>query len=285
MGFLDSVRRSSGSSVYNDNPMENDSDFFNREMSMDEELRRRDMNDFRQKNQFMSELSNRQPRMQQLFNPTPSRDMKAPTEGMDVVFKDNAITPFQKAGLDLKGEDTRIDRAKLGNDTRRVNLAEKMGEEKLDLEGKKHELNVEKNKNIFETKQADLQRKVDEAANKLDLADRQLALKKDDSAATVARHKAELDATNARHALEMHQKENALAEATRLHDAQIADAKKKTEQSAESETTTELNADGTKKTVKTQKGAKKRISVIGPNGQKGTIEAGDTLPKGWQASQ
>lgn len=247
MGFWDSLNRNpSGSGIYDSG---GGGGGFTAEdlFANDAELRRRDMNDFRQKNQFMADLSNRQPNARNVFNP--EGGMKQATAGMNTYLKEDPdrITPFQQAGLNLKKEDLGIDRAKLAQ-------SGKLGEEKLALSEKGHELDVKKNQQIFDTKHADMQRKSDEANSKLDLAERQLQSRQGDAMALAARHKAELDARTAQHELDNYRKDQALADTQKKHEAEIAAMNERLRQSRGSKTKTSLNAEGTEKTVETTKG-------------------------------
>lgn len=205
----------------------------------------------------------------------------------NVQFKDNNpdITPLQQADLGIRqtGEDVKNQELKntLGNTAFNQNLETK----KLDLE-------TLKNKQIYDTKQQDLQRKVDDSNQKLSLATQKLQQNQNDAATRNTYHQAQLDALNAKHDLDMSAKQRQMDETQRMHDAQIADLKGKADRAAGSTTTTETSdydaaGNPTKKTTTTQKGQpKKRVNVTGPNGpdgkpQQGTIEEGDDLPQGW----
>lgn len=214
-------------------------------LSADSELRRRDMNDFKNKNQFMSDLSLRQNRLGNVFN-TQTEQQKP----MNVVFKDDSITPFQKAQLDIKKDDNTIDRAKLAQTS-------KLGEEKLDLAKAGHELDVKKNQNIYDTKHAEMQRKVDESNNRLGLAYDQLQNKQNDANSQINYHKAQMDALKAQHELDNHRRDSAAEETKRMHDAQIQALQDRIDQTGNTETTTELDESGKKRTVKVKKGTPK----------------------------
>lgn len=274
MGFMDSVRASAGSGGIWNGGVPN-TDYDSRDMSMDEEMRRRDMNDFMKKNQFMHDLTNRQPRMQNLFNPNEQQQ-----KPMDVVFKEdpNKITPLEQENLNVKKEGNLIDRAKIAQ-------SGKIGEERVGLEKQKHELDVQKNSNIYETKQKDMQRKADEANSRLDLAERTLQSKQGDTDATLKFHQAQMDATKAQHALELHQKESQLEEAKRVHDAAMADKKTRTDQAGSTEQTTNVDESGKQKVVTTKKGTQsKKVGVTHPDGTHGTIDESEAkdLPEGWK---
>lgn len=226
-------------------------------LSNDAELRRRDVNDFKQKNQFMSDLTNRPPntRMQSAFNPNgfAEQPQNTPgamnTSGMHTVMKEDPdrITPFQAAGLNIKRED-------LANDRAKITQTGKLGEEKLGLAEKGHELDVKKNQNIYDTKHADMQRKIDEANTKLDLAERQFQSKQGDAEALSKYHQAQMDATKAQHDLDNSRKDQQLEELKAQHKTQSDALRERLRQSGKSTTKTSLNATGTEKNVETTKG-------------------------------
>lgn len=277
MGFLDSLAANPrGSGVYGAVAPDSGLDV-NSMIGIVNRLRDRSMADYKEKANFDNDMSQRQGNLRQTFgNPAANANPNAP--GMDVVFKDNApppISPFQNAGL-------AIDKAKLGIEGQKLAQNSKFGEERLGIAKDKQELDETKNKQIYETKTADLQRKHDEAASRLKLAEDALSQKGNTAEATAKYHQAQIDALNARHDLDLHGRDAALEEQKRLHDAQIASMQNKSELAGKPDvTTTEVNAAGDKKTVTKGKGG--RVSVMGPNGKSGTIDAAEaeTLPKGW----
>jgi hypothetical protein len=243
MGFFDRLQSNPGGSSIYGNPGPADLDYTT-PLSVDQRLRERDMNDYMKKANFMSDLSLRQNRLRQVYG----GENQNPSAGMNTVFKDNSIPPLQMAKL--KDEQT-----KTGIAGRKADTAAALGEEKINLGQEKQDLDTKKNQNIYDTKQADLQRKHDEAQAKLGLAEKALQNKQNDAKTLSDYHDAQMKAAAARHDLEMSQKDKqhqaSLDEMKRLHDAQIANMKGNQNVTTEEDT----NAEGTKRTKKTTKGS------------------------------
>ena len=239
-------------------------------------MRNRNLDDLRSQLQITNQYEGpniRDPRMRNMMDPN----------GAQNVILNSGMTDFQKASLSL-------DRDKLnsGNsiDKEKLALAKSTGEDKLALQKGALELNELKNDQIYQTKIKDMERKAEEANAKLELAQQQLQGRENNTTATMAYRQAQLEAVNARHELDLAQRDAALEESKRLHDAQIADMKARLDAAGNTTQTTEVNDEGTKKTVTTKKGSSDntaRVSVIGPNNQKGTVTAEESksLPKGW----
>jgi len=282
MGFFDQLAANPGNSgVYgSQNPERPDPMMA---LQIVNRLRDRDMNDFKEKQNFMSDLSQRQPNMRQVFSPTINNGGGQNQPPMDTVLKDNTqpITPFQREGLN-------IDKSKLGLEGQKVAQSAKFGEERISADKAKQDLDTLKNKQIYDTKQADMQRKVEESQAKLELAQKTLE-QKGQTAEGVSKFKdAQLEAIKAQRELDNNRHDAAAEEATRLHDAQIAAMQGKTENSNRSDiTTTSLSPDQQTKTVTKSKGSS-RIKVIHPDGTPGTIDASEAdkaTKAGWKVVQ
>lgn len=206
MGFFDSLAANPrGSSVYGGpgGSTYNENDALEFKKNKDQQ----DMETAQKMANFNSNLQLRQERLRNLYaNPTAQYGTPGqPNPQPNVVFKDNNpdITPLQGAQLDVQKErfaDERGDRAfAQGQAAQRTNIA--AGQ--LDLDKKK-------NQQIFDTKQADLERKATDAANRESIAWQTLQNRKDDAAAQRAHADAKDKATEARHALEISRKDAAL---------------------------------------------------------------------------
>lgn len=200
----------------------------------------------------------------------------------NVQFQDNHpdITAAQGQELGIR---------KSAQDTQNMQLKNTLANTAFnqDIEKKKLDLETLKNKQIYDTKQQDMQRKITESDNKLAEADARLKQNSTNADNIKAYHDAQIASQNARHEADMAAKQNQMDEAQRMHDAQIADLKRKADQAAGSTVSTEVSqydiaGNPTKKTTTTTRGMpKNRVNVTGPNGETGTIEEGDDLPKGW----
>lgn len=247
-------------------------------------VRDRNLSDYEKKQQFNSDLSLRHNRLASMINPETGQE-KSPwaSQQPNVIFKDNNpdITPLQKEELGQKGKELGLQTEELKTKTADTKAKQSLAEREFGLE-------QQKNKQIYETKQADMQRKIDEANHKLELAYTQLGDKNANQAAVLASHKAIQDAMEERHKLELANKDMQFNESKRLHDAQIAKMQSDAEsKNAPSTRTTEVNAEGTKKTETTIKGGKTgKIKVVGPNGEKGTMDAAELKDyPNWKAAE
>lgn len=281
MGFFDSLQNSPNtSSIFGARKREEDPDI----MGMDSEFRRRDFNDYAKKKQFDDQMSQRQGGLRDIFNPVANPNgtpMGSNGKPMDLVFKDNNSDKKQTTAEEDVNKDI-FNQTKSDQNQQKLDIASEAANNKSDTSSANSDLAAKKNQQIYETKQKDMQRKMDEANSKLDLAERTLQSKQGDSDANLKFHQAQMDATNARHALEMSQTQAKLDEAKRVHDETIKNNKNKTDMNSNTTTTTEIDDTGKKKTVKTQKGSK-RIGVTHPDGTHGTIDSSESqnLPQGW----
>ena len=83
------------------------------------------------------------------------------------------------------------------------------------------EISKEKSDRIYETKLADLERKANEAQNKLELAEKTLSSRNTNAESDRELRKAQLDAMNARHQLDLAQKQRQLEETKSLHEKKM----------------------------------------------------------------
>lgn len=227
-------------------------------------VRDRNLSDYEKKAQFNSDLSLRHNRLSSMLNPETGQE-KSPwaSQQPNVQFKDNNpdITPLQGAEIGQKGKELGLQTEELKHNVASQTQKQSLAEREFGLE-------QQKNKQIYDTKQADMQRKIDEANHKLELAYTQLGDKSANQAAVLASHQAIQAAMEERHKLELANKDLQFNESKRLHDAQIAKMQSDSEsKNASTEKTTEVNPEGTKKTETTIKGGKiGRIRVMAPEG-------------------
>lgn len=237
------------------------------------QMRNRNLEDYKAKALFDNNLSMQQGGIRRM---DPNADMN----GMNVVMgqNQNEITPFQRAGLG-------IDQQRLGLEKEKLKQADQGGDEKLALDKEKFGLEQQKNQQIYETKLADMERKSNEANQKLELAQRQLEARQGDAAAQLAFHQAQLEATKAQHALDLAQRDKALEETKRQALTREETIKKSVEDNGL--TLEEITrADGTRdvKVVRKGENAKKAtVTMIGPDGNHYEIPAdkeSDALAQG-----
>lgn len=154
------------------------------------QIRNRNMADFQEQSNFASDLSLKQDFLRSRMNP-------AGNQPQNVVYQPNAaeaappVTPFQKAGLDLE--------------SRKLAQSGRIGDEKLALDKQGFGLDQLKNEQIFNTKSADMQRKVDDANAKLELARERLMSDQASASSLLMFKNAQADALAQREALKAEQ--------------------------------------------------------------------------------
>jgi hypothetical protein len=265
MGFFDSLMQNPrGSGIYGDNGPSNLSNELGTFMSVRKKQREDDENQgYRQAN-FQADLSNRMNRMNSIYGDNPmSPGMGKPggptglvtglnNPQMQTEYKENpgTINPLQRETLNLKKED-------LANDREKIRATTALAKTRLGLSSDRLDLDTEKNQNIYDTKQADLQRKKDEADARLKLSEGQLKQKTNDAATQIQWHKDKMAADEARHQLEMAQKDAQLSSLQRYRDQQIEAQRRRGDLSEESTTTAERDDQGNVTKSTTKKGGSK----------------------------
>lgn len=274
---MDSLASNPGGSGIYGQPRQDDM------LSIVNQLKDREMRDFKDKSNFMSDLSIKQDRLRNRFNFEDSwmntgknPGQQQPQQMNTVMAEDpNAMTGYQKGQLGIRQQEMGLDREKMVQQG-------KMGQQTIDIKKSQEELNQQKSDQIKVQKENELNKKVEMSKATLDQKGETIDNLKTYRDAVEARHQLEIEKKDAAHDADKKQLQGNF---DRTHE-QMQQKIKLQEQQAEDakniETTTELNADGTKKTVTTKKGAKKRIAVAGPNGESGTIEEDDVLPSGWK---
>lgn len=125
---------------------------------------------------------------------------------------------------------------------------------RLQLDREKGELAQLKNQQIYDIKIADMERKTQDSEQRLKLAYDQLQARQGDQLALQQFREAQLGALNARHELELAQRERAMLEQQRMNDARIQQMRDAAEAAGYQITETELDPTGTKRTVVTRRG-------------------------------
>lgn len=241
MGFLDELRaRNTSTGPVGPNPGLAGQP---REQSLEEvlnivtpfahQMRNRDLEDYKAKALFDNNLSMQQGGIRRLD----PNAMQGNQGGMNVVMGQtpNEITPFQRAGLGIDQQRLGLEKEKLRQNT---------GDERLALDQQKFGLEQQKNAQIYDTKIKDMEQKAEEATKKLELATKIANTRAGDADAQQALTRATIDATNARHALDIAQRDRTLEETKRQHDTANENVKKQLE--ANGMTIEEIqNSDGT----------------------------------------
>jgi len=259
MGFLDELKKAQqgNSSIYGAVAPDNDNHIADI-LSARQSMQRDDLNTFKNKANFMSDLSLRQNRMKSIYDlegasQPPANGLFGMNNGMtsnngqpmNTVLREDPdhITPFQREGLSIRKDDNAIDRS-------RVEQQGRLGSERLSIQDAQQKLNQQKSDQIKLQKENELAAKIVDSEGRLAFAQKRLEQNANDTAARMELIKAKQDADAAKFELVSHQKDKQQEELNNYRAAQLAGKNRP----IESETTTEVNPDGTKKTVKTRKG-------------------------------
>jgi len=245
----------------------NDSDT----LSIVNRLKDREFEDYKNKARFDDERSLRQEsRMRQLFDPNKNTNSQPQVNNQAGIIP-NILTPDQQVY-----QQQQLEQPKLDMESKKLDSQNRFGQQGLAIKDAQEKLNQTKNTQINEDRDADRERKVNEANQKIALAQKALTDQNTNSAAQLQAHKDMAAAIEERHKLELEnqkfdfntkltEQKRQFDETSGLHKQQIADAEN-------SQTTTEVNPDQTKKTVTTKKGdAAAMIQVLGKDNKTYTI--------------
>jgi len=237
-------------------------------------IKDREMADFKNKANFMADLSLKQEKMRAMFDPKRLglEDNQQPGQpgqqgGMHTIMAQdpNQLTGYQKGELDLKQQGIGVDRQRLAQQGR-------LGTQALDIKQQQERLNQEKSDQINASKEADRERKIAEADAKIKQAQAALESKNNNAAAALQAQKDLAAAMEERHKLEMTMKDDHFKKTQEEHKKTLGVLEQRLKQQGRSKTTTEVNPDGTKRTVTTEKGeAADTVQVIGRDGKPYTI--------------
>jgi hypothetical protein len=219
-------------------------------------IKDREANDFKNKANFMAELSLKQDRQRRLYglDSPPSNQQQAPQQdqagALDTAMNrmDPAIAPgaMQKAQLGIQQQqaNTAADRVKQQG---------QLGQQAQDVKTKQEQLNQQKSDQIRDQKQNELQAKIDEAGGKLTQAQAALQAKTQAGQDAIAEHEKLAGAVEARHKAEMDLMQHKFDTLKDQHQQVIDNAK--AAKNAPKVTTTSVNPEGTSRTTSTRQGS------------------------------
>jgi hypothetical protein len=239
-------------------------------------IKDREMQDFQSKATFMSDLSLRQQqRMAAMFPPEKHNEGTGQVQPNVAMAKDsNQMTGYEKGELGVRQQGMNLESQKMAQ-------SGKLGQEALDIKTQQEKVNQTKSDQINATKQADMQRKIDESNQKIQLATDALRQKTDNAEAQLKLHENLAKAVEERHKLEMANMQNKFDITSGQHQQTIDSLNERIKQTGNTHQV-KKDAAGNVITTDTQKGsAADTIRVTGPNGEKGTVNANETLPSGW----
>ncbi len=280
MTFMDNLAANPGGSVYGQ-PSEMSQD----PLGLVNAIKDREKQDFQDKAHFMSNLSIQQDRLRRLYGLDGSPQAPAsfgpggeqPDQKNTVMAQDpNQLTGYQKADIGIKQQG-------LGLDQQKIAQTGKLGEERLGIQSAQEKLNQQKSDQINATKQADMQRKIDESGAKIEQAKAALESKNTNAEAQLQAHKDMAAAVAERHKLEIARLQGNFDTTSAQHQQTIDRLNEELKQKGRTKTTVALDPSGTKKTTTTLKGsAADTVQVTGKDGKSYTIPK-DKLPE-WQAN-
>jgi hypothetical protein len=269
MSFMSSLAANpaGGSGVYGQPGPSNPDDA----LGIVRQLKDREMEDFKNKAGFMSDLSIKQDRLRRLYGldgSAPQGQGNADGSPNVVMGQDpNQMTGFQKGELGVRQQ-------QIGQEQQKTAQAGKLGQESIDIKSQQEKLSQQKSDQINAQKTADMQRKVEDANQKIELAKQALDSKNTNAEAALEAHKNLAAAMEERHKLELAQKDRQFSKVSEQHDKQIKDMEQKIKDARNKTTTTEVNAEGNKKTTTTKSGdATNSVNVTGKDGKTYWISA------------
>jgi hypothetical protein len=268
MTFMSSLAAnpSGGSGIYNSQKPPDQAN----ELAIMNQIKDREMRDFKDKAGFMSDLSVKQNRLMNLYDPASQQSQDQRNQQMQQgpqvsqVRDPNAMTGDQKANNDMRQQGLNLDKQKLDQQ-------KQLGQEAIDTKSAQEKLNQQKSDQIHQQKIDELIAKQTDAKGKLDLATKALSDKTKSADEQLKLHQDIMTNTKAFHDAEVAQMKLKFERAQADHEDALKTMKAKLDAGNKSVTTT-LNPDGTSKTVKTTTGdANKTIRVQMKDGTFGTI--------------
>lgn len=231
-------------------------------LSLLNQIKDREMHDFKDKANFMSDLSIRQGlRERQLFSPEGQDGSNQQPKDVRIQQDPNQMTAYEKGELGVRQADLGLRQAELAQKN-------KFGQEALDIKSAQEKLNQQKSDQINAQKQADMQRKIEESNQKLEIARQALEDRSATAEARLEAQKTYQAAVEERHKAEMTLKEHQFNVANEQHDRQIKALEERIKQQGRTQTTTEVNPEGNKRTTTTTRGsATQTVKGIGKDGK------------------
>jgi hypothetical protein len=239
--FMQSLASNPGGGIYGANQQQVDP------LSLVNQIKNRDLQDFKDKANFMSNLSLQQDRLKRIYD---NQDMQNRQGGPNVqVARDsNQMTGYEKGELGIKQQQNNIESQRLAQQGR-------LGEQAIGVRTAQEQLNQQKSDQIYQQKQNELQAKINDSNARTQAAQDKLQQAGENAAAKLDATKEYQAAVEERHKLEMDMKDSQFRAADANHKAQIKVLQDKLDQQANTSTTTEVNPEGTKRTTTTQRGS------------------------------
>jgi hypothetical protein len=266
MGFMDNLANSPGNSGIFGQPSPQSPDSV---LSIVNQLKDRNMADFKDKATFMSNLSMQQNRMQRIFDaqqqgPQNEQQGQQPQQGMNTVMKDpNAMTAHEKADIGIKQQGLSLEQQKMAQ-------SGKLGQEQLDLKQQTEKLNQQKADQSHQAVIDKLTFDKSVAESKAAHAEEVLQNRNSNLEEKLAAQKAIADMNNTVHMLQLQIRDadNARNNNTRMRgqDMQRENSLDRLNQLGNTETNVRINPDGSR-TTDIQRGGQVGAPIRQPDGR------------------
>lgn len=258
------------------------------------QVKDRDLRDFKDKANFMADLSLRQDRMKQIYD---MYDAQGQPRNVQMVNDPNAaggqMSAYQKGELDLKQKEL----TQQGNiESQRIAQQGKLGQEAADTRSAQEKLNQQKSDQIYQQKQNELQAKVDEATKRAQESADKLKQQESDFNKRLDNEREHQRNMEDLYKAGQAQKDHEFQQNNELNKQRIQALEDRINQSANTKTTTTISPDQNTRTTTVQRGSygpaaptknpDGTYTVTTPDGTKGTIP-GDKLEEWnqWVQSQ
>lgn len=239
-------------------------------------LKDREMQDFKDKANFMSDLSLKQEqRMRNLFDPNDPKNMNIqdrPQVMMPSASAPGVMSEYQKGELGVRNREADLE-------SQRIAQQGKLGQEAQDTKAAQEKLNQQKSDQIHQQKIDDLTNKQNEYKQKMDLAHEQLKNKTTNLEQQLELHKTIAENTKAYHDAQQAMNDLKFKKSESDHKDAMDAMQKKLDQASHTSTTTEIDAEGNKKTVDVKKGSAVNAPTQNPDGTY-TVKDSDGKPMG-----
>ena len=270
MGFADELRRQR---IFNPNAMSS----FGSPSSMTQDPTSEIMS-------IAQQYSNASPRMQQVFNPPMNTATSNPdvTKPMDVVFNPSGVSQLDKIRKDeMEDKEFNLRREVLGRSNRLEDERFILDKRRANREDDRLDLDSLKNKQIYETKFADMERKSAEADRRFENAERALRGRENDAVARDQLARSKEAADEARYQLNLTRKDREIEETARMNNARIAELESRLEAVTQSDVS-EFDEAGnpTRRTTTTRRG---QTSPNAPQAPTGWRYVRNSTNTGWTA--
>jgi hypothetical protein len=279
--FMDSLARnpSGGSGIYGQGGQQGQTQ--GQALELVNQLKDREMRDFKEKSNFMSDLSLKQDRMRAMFDPSKTATEQNQglsaggqsgganlPQGFSAVMapqQSHAETEYQKGELGIRQQGMNLESQKIAQ-------AGKFGQEREDTRAAQEKLNQQKSDQIHQQKIEELTSKNKTHEDNIKLAQDKLKLAGDDFNKQLEAHKQLAAAVEERHKNELALKDLQFEKTKNDHKDAMKVIEDKAKAAAAPVTKTEeVNKEGNKKTTTTTKGGS--VQVTGKDGQTYEIPA------------